>query len=259
MGRWAEVKVVTMVKFENIEFTSEGNTLLGRIYKPEGELRKPTVAICHGFPGDTKNMDLAEELALNGFVALVFYYQGAWGSEGSYSLTKLEVGAKDAIVWLRKQVYVDPNRVGLVSHSMGALPLTKVMAGDHTMKTGVLLSPATDYKEIIATRGVEGFADALMGNCAGKLAGVSKEKMMKDISKVAEATNPIDLVKKISAPTMVIVGSKDTITPPASCRRLYKAANEPKKWLEIEGADHAFSEHRIPLICAVIDRLKETL
>lgn len=253
------MKVVTMVKLENVEFTSGGNTLLGRIYRPEGRARKPAVAICHGFPGDTKNMDLAEELALNGFVALVFYYQGAWGSGGSYSLTKLEVGARDAVAWLRAQAYVDPERVGLVSHSMGALPLTKVMAGDATIKTGVLMSPATDYKEIIATRGVGGFADALMGNCAGKLAGVSRETFMKDIPRVAEATNPIDLVKKIKAPTMVIVGSKDNITPPASCRRLFDAANEPKKWVEVEGADHGFSEHRIPLICAVIDRLRETL
>jgi pimeloyl-ACP methyl ester carboxylesterase len=222
-------------------------------------MRKPAVVICHGFPGDTKNMDLAEELALNGFVTLVFYYQGAWGSGGNYSLTKLEVGAKDAVAWLRNQSYVDPERVGLVSHSMGALPLTKVMVGDPTVKTGVLISPATDYKEIIATRGVEGFADALMGNCSGKLAGVSKEKMMKDISKVAESTNPIDLIKKIKAPTMVIVGSKDDITPTESCRRLYEAANEPKKWVEVDGADHGFSEHRIPLICAVIDRLKVTV
>jgi pimeloyl-ACP methyl ester carboxylesterase len=98
-----------------------------------------------------------------------------------------------------------------------------------------------------------------MGNCTGKLAGVSKEKFMKDIPRVAEATNPIDLVKKIKAPMMVIVGSKDTVTTPASCKRLYEAANEPKRWLEIEGADHGFSEHVDTLICSVIERLKETL
>jgi dienelactone hydrolase len=153
MGRWEEVKVTTMVKFENVEFLSGGNTLLGRIYRPEGRARKPAVAICHGFPGDTKNMDLAEELALNGFVTFIFYYQGAWGSGGDYSLTKLEVGAKDAIAWLREQAYVNHERIGLVSHSMGALPLTKVMAGDPTVKTGVLMSPATDYRDIIAKRG----------------------------------------------------------------------------------------------------------
>jgi len=66
-----------MVKLENIEFKSAGNILRGRLYRPEGRMRKAAVAICHGFPGDAKNMDLAEELALNGVVALIFYYQGA--------------------------------------------------------------------------------------------------------------------------------------------------------------------------------------
>ena len=57
--------MVGMVKLQNIEFPSGDITLLGRLYKPEGRTKRPAVAICHGFPGDTKNMDLAEELALN--------------------------------------------------------------------------------------------------------------------------------------------------------------------------------------------------
>jgi hypothetical protein len=40
---------------------------------------------------------------------------------------------------------------------------------------------------------------------------------------------------------------------------LYEAAGGPKKWLQIEGADHSFSEHRIPLIKAILERIKETL
>ena len=155
MGRWRKVKVTTMAKYENVEFPSGGNTLLGRIYRPEGRAKKQAVAICHGYPGDTKNMDLAEELALNGIVTLVFYYQGAWGSGGKYSLTKLETGAKDAVAYLRTLPYVDPKRVGLVSHSMGALPLSKTMSLDPTIKTGVLMSPASDTETMAAKEKME--------------------------------------------------------------------------------------------------------
>ena len=63
-----------MAKYYNVEFQSGNNTLLGRVYRPESRARRPAVAICHGFPGDIKNMDLAEELALHGIVTLVFYY-----------------------------------------------------------------------------------------------------------------------------------------------------------------------------------------
>ena len=246
-----------MVKLENVDFPSGGNTLLGRMYRPEGRARYPAVAICHGYPGDTKNMDLAEELALNGIVTLVFFYQGAWGSGGKYSLTKLETGAKDAVAYLRTLPYVDPERVGLVSHSMGALPLTKTMSLDQTIKTGVLMSPASDTSAMAA--GSEETAKRLASMAVGKLNGAIQETLLKDLNDVSKATNPIMLVPKIKAPLMVVVGSMDNVTPPEACKRLYDAAREPKKWVLIEGADHGYSEHRIPLIAAVLDRLEETL
>jgi pimeloyl-ACP methyl ester carboxylesterase len=253
------VKVVTMLKLQNVEFRSGGITLLGRIYKPEGRAKMPAVAICHGFPGDTKNMDLAEELAFNGVVTLVFYYQGAWGSSGKYSLTKLERGARDAVAYLRILPYVEPKRVGLVSHSMGALPLSKTMSLDPSIKTGVLMSPAADVDSYTNDDKTKAKAQRFASMAEGKLAGFTVESLMKDLMSVAKTTDPVKLAPTIKAPVMVIVGSKDIVTPPDLCRRFYDAANEPKKWVLIEGADHGFSEHRIPLIRAIIDWLEVTL
>ena len=62
---------------EEISFKSGEAKIVGRLYRPEEVGGKfPSVVLCHGFPGDTKNVDLAEDLAFNGYVALVFYYQG---------------------------------------------------------------------------------------------------------------------------------------------------------------------------------------
>jgi dipeptidyl aminopeptidase/acylaminoacyl peptidase len=248
-----------MVKMENVEFTSEKNTLIGRIYRPEGRTRRAAVAICHGYPGDTKNMDLAEELAFNGVVTLIFYYQGAWGSGGKYSLTKLEAGARDAVSYLKGLPYVDPSRVGLISHSMGALPLSKTMSLNPSIKTGVLMAPATEIGVHTIKRTQEETAKRLAAMTEGKLTGATYLSLLGDLEEVAKTTNPVDLAPKIKAPIMVIVGSKDEVTPPEMCRMLYEAAGGPKKWLQIEGADHSFSEHRIPLIKAILERIKETL
>ena len=43
---------------EDITFKSKHQSLKGRTYRPAKEGRHPAVAICHGYPGDTKNMDL---------------------------------------------------------------------------------------------------------------------------------------------------------------------------------------------------------
>jgi len=248
-----------MVKLENIEFTSGKNTLIGRMYRPEGRARKAAVAICHGYPGDTKNMDLAEELAFNGIVTLIFYYQGAWGSDGKYSLTKLEAGTSDAVSYLKGLPYVDPNRVGLISHSMGALPLSKTMSLNPSIKTGVLMAPAADIGVHNTKRTQEETAKRLTTMAEGKLTGATYLSLLSDLEEVSKITNPMVLVPKIKAPIMVIVGSKDEITPPEMCKKLYEVAGEPKKWLQIEGADHGFSEHRIPLIKAILERINETL
>ena len=104
---------------EDITFKSNTHELKGIIYRPAEESRYPAVAICQGYPGDTKNMDLAEEIALNEIVVLVFYYQGAWGSEGTYRFSNLAPSTVDAVRYLKSLSFVDPERVGLIAHSMG--------------------------------------------------------------------------------------------------------------------------------------------
>ena len=47
------------ITVENIMILHGTIKLKGRIYRAGGEGRKPSAIICHGYPGDTKNMDLA--------------------------------------------------------------------------------------------------------------------------------------------------------------------------------------------------------
>lgn len=244
---------------ENVSFHSEGVPLLGRLYMPAPEGRYPAVAICHGYPGDTKNTDLAEELALNGVVALIFYYQGAWGSKGTYRFTKLEPSTRDAVTYLRTRQCVDPERVGLVSHSMGALPLVKRLSLDTTIKSAALMSPVSDIGLWTTGDAIETVIPHFIESAKGKLDGLSAEQLRVDLREMTEAGNPIDLIGGVKAPILLVVGSEDDVTPPDLCKLLYEKAREPKKWVLIDRADHGYSEHRIPLIRAVLDWFKVTL
>lgn len=174
-------------------------------------------------------------------------------------MTKLEAGARDAVSYLKGLPYVDQSRVGLISHRMGALPLSKTMSLDPSIKIGILMAPAVEIGVHTAKRTSEETAKRLAAMAEGKLTGATFESLLKDLEEVAKTTNPVDLAPKIKAPLMVIVGSKDEVTPPEVCRRFYEVAGGSKKWLQVEGADHSFSEHRIPLIKAILERIKETL
>ena len=247
------------IKVEDIKFKSGEYSLKGRTYKPAKEGKYPAVAICHGYPGDTKNMDLAEELALNGIAVLVFYYQGAWGSEGVYRLTKLAQSTVDAVKYLKAQPFVDPVRVGLVSHSMGTVPLTNVMSADKSIKTGVLMSPASDISRWLAPQVIDNIFNRFVEMAKGKLAYGDSDEYKADLIKVAETQNPMDKVDRIEVPILVTVGSADTVTIPEDCKALYEKATPPKKWALIDGADHSFTEHRLILQEKVLEWLKENL
>ena len=244
---------------ENVSFKSEGHELIGRMYKPNKPGRFPAVAICHGYPGDSKNMDLAEELALNSIVTFIFYYRGAWGSEGNFSFRGLEPSTRDAVEFLLSLPSVDQDRVGLVGYSLGAVPVAKRLSVDPRLRTGVFISPAGDLSVLAAGESMEAVVSVFLSMGEGKLKGLSADLFRSEFPWVLESLNPVETIGGARVPILVVAGSRDTMTPPDVCRALYEAAKEPKKWVLIEGADHIYSEHRMPLIRRVLEWLKDRL
>jgi len=243
---------------ENTSFESDGHTLLGRVYRPDAPGRYPAVALCHGFPGDERNTDLAEEMAFNGTVFLIFYYRGAWGSEGEYSFRWLEVSARDALRHLKGLPYVDPDRVGVIGYSLGTLPAVVTM-GEGLVKSGVFMSPFADYGMLVPDEVVDYVASVNFESGRGKLNAPGVESFRDAIVWVREERNPLILIKEVDVPVLFVVGSADKLLPPEHSEALYEAANEPKKRVVIEGANHLYSDHRIPLMQTVMAWFREHL
>ena len=247
------------ITVENVHINHVDYKLKGRVYRAGGDEAKPSAIICHGYPGDTKNMDLAEELALNGYNVLIFYYMGGWGSEGTYSFSNLTPSAKSALDWFIEQPYVDPKRVALISHSMGAIPITNLMVEDKRVKTGILMSPAADLSMWIDEEFVDNMANIFIEMAKGKLETGDSSKYKASMIYAAKELNPVEKAGKIKVPLMFIVGSTDKVTTPESCKMLYDRANQPKEWILLNGADHSYTEHRIPLQKSVLDWLMKNL
>jgi hypothetical protein len=251
--------VALSITVQEVSIPHEGFSLRGRVYRPVADGAYPAAAICHGYIGNTKNMDIAEDLAMNGVVALVFYYQGAWGSGGTFSLTGLAPSARDAIDWLRQQHYVDTDRVGLVGHSLGAVPVAQRLNVDDRLRAGVFIAPAADLTPLATGDSAEIFILNYIVQAEGKLVGLTEERLRADLGVLLSEQNPIKLIGSVRAPVMIVVGSDDEVILPDSCRRLYDAANEPKKFVLIKGADHDFAAHRAPLTAEVLGWLREHL
>src|SRR4051812_41056545 len=66
-------------------FIPSGNAMLaGFIYKANGAGKHPTLLLLHGFPGNERNLDLAQVVRARGWNAIYFDYRGSWGSQGSF-------------------------------------------------------------------------------------------------------------------------------------------------------------------------------
>jgi pimeloyl-ACP methyl ester carboxylesterase len=107
-----------------LHIPSGGVRLNGVLYLAQGRSRHPTVVFLLGFPGDEKNLDLAQAARRAGFNALVFYYRGAWGSPGAYSYSHVLEDASAVLAWLHEpavadSMRVDSGRLILVGHSLG--------------------------------------------------------------------------------------------------------------------------------------------
>src|ERR1700723_4233340 len=68
-----------------LHIPSHGLLINGLVYQPAGAGPHPTLIICHGLPGNEKNLDLAQAVRRAGWNTVTFNYRGSWGSPGVYS------------------------------------------------------------------------------------------------------------------------------------------------------------------------------
>jgi hypothetical protein len=65
---------------------------------------------------------------------------------------------------------------------------------------------------------------------------------------------------EVTVPWLFVHGTKDDVVPIEDSREIFALANEPKKFVEISGTDHVFSEDGLgPMSEAVIAWLGEVL
>ena len=99
----------------------------GVVYQASGAGVHPTIVICHGLPGNEKNLDLAQAARRAGWNAVTFNYRGSWGSPGSFRFAQTP---EDAAAVLQKRALSSDHAgaVGLAK-ALGFLPLA--LSGNH--------------------------------------------------------------------------------------------------------------------------------
>jgi hypothetical protein len=59
---------------------SANSQLAGLIYQANGAQKHPTLLLLHGYPGNERNLDMAQVVRSHGWNVIYFNYSCAWGS-----------------------------------------------------------------------------------------------------------------------------------------------------------------------------------
>src|SRR6476619_3429092 len=87
---------------ETFQIPSHGAKLNALLYIAEGAGPHPVVVLLHGFPGNERNLDLAQDIRRAGWDVLYFNYRGSWGTLGDFSFSHGIEDVAAAVAYLRR-------------------------------------------------------------------------------------------------------------------------------------------------------------
>lgn len=137
-------------------FIPSGNALLaGFIYRANGTQKHPTLLLLHGYPGNERNLDLAQVVRAHGWNVIYFDYRGSWGSQGQFGFKNSVEDAVNVVAFCKKyqdSLKIDTSNIVLFGHSMGGWVCLKALQQLPDIKKGIALSTwdiYSDYKKVL--------------------------------------------------------------------------------------------------------------
>lgn len=137
--------------FQELQIPSAGSLLQGFMYKANGSKPHPLLLLLHGYPGNERNLDLAQAVRAHGWNVVYFNYRGSWGSQGTFSFRHCVEDVKNVITYLKQNAakfQIDPNQIALFGHSMGGFVCLKALQENPEIKKGFALSAWDIYRDI---------------------------------------------------------------------------------------------------------------
>lgn len=246
---------------------SSGSRMPGHIYQAAGVGPHPTAIMLHGYPGNEKNLDLAQALRKAGWNTLFFHYRGAWGSEGEFSFIGAEQDVQTVINYVQQadtaaRLRIDPNRISLVGHSMGG----------HMAIAGILDNPNVECAVAhdganMGARGKGLFSDEqsakIWSDYSDTLFMLNGWSGNKAIAEITEHGTQLDLVRRAKninkRGVHLIAADTDVIPIDLHIKPLHKALSKhsSKASYELIDDDHSFSNSRDKLIDSTIGYLNK--
>ncbi|WP_310475378.1 alpha/beta fold hydrolase [Sandarakinorhabdus sp.] len=245
-------------RMETLHVASGGVEINALAYLAAGPGPHPTIVICHGWPGNEKNLDLAQALRRAGWNAITFNYRGSWGSPGNFRFSQNPEDAKAVLALLRRpdmaaKLGIDTSRIVLAGHSMGGWVTGMVASEDPNLAGAILISAANMGALIGLGR------DRLMVEAAGNsdsLVGTSPALQADELMADAARNDLRPRGAGLARVPLLVLTSDDGLKPltdpvVAAARAAGGTVSEAH-----QPTDHSWSDARLMLASRIHDWLK---
>jgi uncharacterized protein len=246
------------------QIPSHGAGLNALVYIAEGAGPHPVVVLLHGFPGNERNLDLAQDIRRAGWDVLYFNYRGSWGTHGDFSFTHGIEDVAAAVAYIRepgnaKSLRLDPTRVVVIGHSMGGFMAVQASAADPTIMAVGLISASDLAGRVPAPLPENGeaafikrYSAALENEGMAPLAGCTSEGLAREAFDNAPHWTFASKADALRTRPVLVVTSDDGYAPlnDAFTSALKKAGNNRVTTSHF-ATDHSYNDKRLELSAAL--------
>jgi len=200
----------------------------------------PAVVVMHGWGGNASMMlPLARPLHDAGFAALYLDARchGASDDDSFASLPRFAEDLEHALDWLEQHGGIDPARIGVIGHSVGA---------------GAALLAASRRPGLAAVVSVSAFSHpaAMMGRWmevkripARTVGRYILGYVQRTIGHRFDDIAPVATIARIRCPVLLVHGAADEVVPPSEAREIFAARADADVELRlVEGFHDSFSD-----------------
>lgn len=227
--------------YQNVSLTSINGKRLFSWYIPVEETEKPSpaVVIMHGWGGNAEMMlPLARLLYEAGFAVLLVDARNHGKSDGDTfsSMPRFAEDIASGYEWLANKTEIDPCRIALLGHSVGAAA-SLLLASRRPEVAAVVSIAAFAHPERIMRRqmATKRIPFIPVGWLVLKYIERTIGHRFSDIA-------PMNTIKAIHCPVLLIHGDADSSVPVDDATLIHDRGSEVNL-LTLEGADHDSIEH----------------
>lgn len=247
-------------RMEVLHIPSGAVKINGVAYLAAGPGPHPTIIICHGLPGNEKNLDLAQAVRRAGWNAITFNYRGSWGSPGSFRFAQNPEDAKAVLAFIRspanaKALRIDTTRIVLAGHSMGGWVAAMTSAQDTGLSGTILISAAN-----MGAIGHQPRSSVLkhMEDDMETLVSTTPDAMTDEITTHADDYDFLKGATALTARPLLVLSSDDGLAAMTDALVTAVRKSGGKRVTAIHVAtDHGWSDRRIRLQTEILRWLKQ--